>query len=100
MKKYFTHLGSTMAVVALSLMALSCGDREKKEDADSGGDDKKGSASAKGGGEDTPKPSKGTDKPSGSAASLEDQMVGHWSPNPEACGSTVSPRMVAGTGSN
>ena len=36
MKKYFTHVSAAAAIFALPLLSVSCGDKEKEEDAGNG----------------------------------------------------------------
>lgn len=55
-----------MAAIGISLMAVSCGDKESADTDTEGGDDsKKGGAPASG-------------------AKLEEEIVGYWAPDPEA----------------
>jgi hypothetical protein len=65
MKNILTYIGSTMAAIGISLMAISCGE---KESADRGDGDGKNGTSADGGG----------------VTDLEAQMVGYWATDAEA----------------
>lgn len=67
MKNTLSMIGSTMAAVGISLMAVSCGDKEDTADNGDPGDNKSGSG-----------------KPASATVDLEAQLLGYWAPDAEA----------------
>ena len=84
MKNILSMIGSTMVAIGISLMAVSCGDKE--DTADSGNADEAGGNNKSGSG-----------KPAPAKVGLEAQMIGYWAPDAEATKRQLEKEIAANT---